>query len=590
MALEKQLRLLHGRDAVVLTYTLWGGGSAGELELRPLLAMRPIHELMFQWNARLAAGRQSDKQYRVPPTHRTPEVFFSHAGEFDAEPLWYLNTLYRREQERGYAGLEDLWSPGAARFKLSPGQSCHWVCSADPLNVEEAVRLADAQFASKVSSPPPPPPAPPAPAVGSGAAASAGADLELLRGAAAIFVVGTRRDGAADRETACISDYPWPRPSGRDVLIAFPGLFLATGRFEEARSLLLSTATLLRDGLLPSGYAEDGSAPLYRGADVSLWFINAVWQYLRYSADEATVLQNLLGPVLDILAAYRAGTGLGITVDGDGLLCSRAKGLATSWMDAKVGDWVITPRGGRPVELNALWYNALRIEAELLERLGGNAAPAAASEAPPAAAATAAAAAQAARTAAAFNAHFWNEAGNGCFDVVDDRGRDAAIRPNQLFAIALPFPVLSNERWPRMVATVRRELLTPFGLRTLSPRDPAYLSRYRGDVVARDRAYHNGSAFPWLLGPFVTAFLRVEGRDDKTLAEAREFLQPCINRIRGDGLGNLCELFDGEPPNAPGGTIASAKGVAEMLRCHVEDILESVPTRTAAPVPQRIEE
>lgn len=547
--LEKQLRVPSGRNAVVLTYTLWNGEGGGALELRPLMAMRPIHELMFQWNGRLSAQKVSPIRYRIPPTHRTPEVFFSHHGEFDSHSLWYLNTIYRREQERGYAALEDLWSPGAVRFTLAPGQSVHFVCSADPMDVDEALRLLE--FAP--------------PAVPTGSPATPDPDLETLHRSARPFIVNAACEGPSGQATACVTDYPWGRPSGRDAMIAFTGLLLATGRFIEARSVLLAAAQNLRDGLLPSEYPEDGSEPLYRGADVSLWFVNAVWQYLRYTGDDATVKDHLLAPVFQILDAYRTGTRLGIAMDADGLISSRAPGLATSWMDAKLGDWVITARAGRPVELNALWYNALRIGAEVAERFESG---------PPGPASIAALASQ---VVAAFNSRFWNDPASCCFDVIDDRARDAAIRPNQLLAISLPFPILSLDRAPRMLETVRQELLTPVGLRTLSPRDPSYLGRYRGDVVSRDRAYHNGSVFPWLLGPYVSAYLKVNGRTENALAQVRQLLKGCLDRIRGDGLGNLCELFDGDPPHTADGAVASARSVGEVLRCYAEDVLDLRP-------------
>jgi glycogen debranching enzyme len=246
-------------------------------------------------------------------------------------------------------------------------------------------------------------------------------------------------------------------------------------------------------------------------------------------------------------------------------------------MDAKVGEWVVTPRAGRPVELNALWYNALRIAAELFERFGRTTQASDLRD-------------LAAKAQASFNKKFWNAERGCCFDVVDDHGTDPSVRPNQLLAVSLPFPVLSIERHPTLLEKVHRALLTPFGLRTLAADDPSYQGRYTGDVVSRDRAYHQGSAFPWLLGPWVTAYLRVLGRGASTRREALRFLEPCLEHVQGAGMGHLCELFDGDAPHRPGGAIASAASVGELLRAYVEEILDHQPAAlpTPAKTPQSV--
>ncbi len=274
-----------------------------------------------------------------------------------------MNTIYRAEQHRGYAGLEDLWSPGAAYVQLQPGASTHFACSAEPFDLAELVARTREQFdacdapaASPLASAP-------------GDAATADAAVQALSRATADFVLMLPRPGSTTEfrtpgrvwgdSPGCTVQYPWNAPSPRAALVGFSGLFLVPGRFDEARSLLLALVGRLENGLLPSEFPEDGSAPIYNGADVSLWFVNAVHQYLAYTGDEAIVRQFLLPAALRIIEAYRLGTGLGIRVDAEGLLVSGASGIGTTWMDAKVGDWVITPRNGCAVELNALWHNAL---------------------------------------------------------------------------------------------------------------------------------------------------------------------------------------------------------------------------------------
>jgi predicted glycogen debranching enzyme len=563
--LQKELCLLREQNTVVLTYTLLAGQRPVSLELRPLFALRPIHELGLQWNGKLVTEtRAGGTSHHIPATTRTPEVFFAHTGAFEPEPNWYLNTIYRREQERGYAGLEDVWAPGVLRFTLKAGQSAHFVCSADPFELDVALEQVHAYGAttskcgaleSVYVAPSPSPDA------------QDDRTLADLTYSASQFLVHGIAANASSPDAipaAVVGGYPWSPPSGRAALAGFAGLFLVTGRHDEGRSLLLSMAAKLDRGLMPSDFQENGSAPLYLGADVALWFANAVYAYLRYTRDEATVGGPLYETLLRIIEQYRRGTRLGISVDDTGLLRTHAPAAATTWMDAKVGDWVITPRQGRPVEINALWYNAVSIAAELATRFGRTT--------------TADDLSALSRLIKfAFNDRFWHAAAGCCHDVVSDRGPDPAIRPNQLLAMSLPFPVLSIDRHSTALETVLQELKTPLGVRTLSPRDPGYVGRYAGNVVARDRAAHGGSAYPWLLGPLVTAYVRVHGRGDASRREASEILQGCIDHLASDGLGQLPELFDGDAPHNCGGAIASALSIAEVLRAYFEDVLDRAP-------------
>jgi predicted glycogen debranching enzyme len=562
--IEKSLRILKGENTVVLTYTLLAGEKSIGLELRPLLALRPIHEMMQQWNGRLSTDLVAKQTLRVPATARTPEVFFGHTGAFEPSGDWYLNHVYRREFERGYAGMEDLWSPGIVRLTLAPGQPVHLVCSSDPIDLEHVLERADWQGSSSEFS------IVPSQVNGARRIAPPSPDstFDALLSAAGQFILAAPPDGAGDKPSeksvTCIGSYPWGPPSARAALIGFTGLFLVPGRFGDARSLLLSLAAREQHGLMPTILPEDGAAPPYDGADVSLWYIHAVWQYFRYTSDVATLRRKLLDVVLRVIERYRRGTDLGIAVDSEGLLLSRAAGCATTWMDAKVGDWVFTPRQGRAVEINALWYNALCSAAELCERYGSHD--------------RAAELANFARGIKdAFNRRFWNEPAGCCYDVVEDHGADALVRPNQLLAVSLPFAVLSLDRHVRVVNKVREQLLTPRGIRTLAPGSPQYAGRCEGNVGSRDRAHYNGSAHPWLLGPYVTALLRVRGRGPAPRDEARAALHNCLEYLATDGLGHLCELFDGDPPHRPGGGLASAASVGEVLRAYAEEVLDLGP-------------
>jgi predicted glycogen debranching enzyme len=547
--LQKELHLIEGSNTVCLTYTLLGGERAVELQLRPLFALRGIHELMYQWNARLDAvpDIKDPRGLHIPATSRTPEAFFAHDGEFDPEPYWYLSTIYRRERERGYAGSEDLWMPGVVRWNLSPGNSVHFVCSAEPIDLDAVIAKSQAQMTD----------APPVSIVVD--AAPTDAALESLHRAANQF----RLEVGETNRIALLSGFPWPAPTPRSALIAMTGLLLVPRHFAQARRLLLNLSSYIQRGLIPSEWPEDGSTPVYDGADVSLWYIQALHAYLQYTGDE-TIVESLLDPLLRIIRSYEGGTDLGIAPDADGLLITHAPNKPTTWMDAQAGDWVITPRQGRPVELSALWYSTLCIIAGLCQRSNRAAIADDLSQ-------------RAASVKKAFNKRFWNASANCCFDVVTNHGADSAIRPNQIFAISLPFPVLDEELHRPTLDTVRQMLLTPMGLRTLAPSDPSYQGRYRGDVVSRDRAYHQGSVFPWLLGPYVTASIRTGGGTPDARRHALDALKPCIEWMQDAGLGQLRELFDGNPPHPPGGAIASALSVGEVLRAYVEDVLDQKP-------------
>jgi len=548
--IEKSVQMISGQNTVVLSYSLLAGDSATavELQLRPLFALRGIHDMTYQWNNPLVVDEIGPGQHRIVPTGRTPEVFFSHEGVFEPDAHWYLNTIYRREQERGYGGLEDLWNAGVVRWSLTPGQTVHFICSADPIDFQRSLYLVDQQGRT-------------ATAVLNNTAQNP-ITKALLRAADQFVLSVPRPDGQASEYVA--AQYHWSPPSPRYSLLGFCGLFLVPRRFADARTYLVGMLDRLVEGVLPSAFAENGGPALYHGVDTSLWYVNAIYQYLQYTGDIDTVRQFLLDGVLQIIHWYNEGTTLGIHAEVDGLLETNQPGVPTTWMNAQADGWVVTPRGGKAVEINALWYNAVRIAAELTERFGRFDR----SE-------------ELTRLASAikssFNIKFWNQAAGCCYDVIDAVGADPSVRPNQLLAISLPFPVLSTNRFDAVLEKVRVDLLTPYGPRTLSPKDHNYRGVYAGDVVSRDRAHHQGSVFPWLLGPLVTAYVKINGRGAGARHEAEQFLLPCLKHLQTTGQGQLCELFDGDAPHRPGGAIAAAISVAEIQRCYVEDVMNILP-------------
>jgi predicted glycogen debranching enzyme len=364
-----------------------------------------------------------------------------------------------------------------------------------------------------------------------------------------------RAHAAGDEERSIIAGYPWFTDWGRDTMISLEGLTLTTGRHVEAGWILRAFARAIKDGLVPNLFPEGEHRGLYHTADATLWFFHALDRYLELTHDRATLVL-LLPKLLDIIEHHRRGTHFGIGVDPrDGLLRQGQEGYQLTWMDAKVGDWVVTPRRGKAVEINALWYNALRLlEAWVCEDQGEGASRHLNE------------AAEQAR--ASFNARFWYGGGGYLYDVIDGpQGDDPACRPNQVLAISLRHPILNQNRWEPVIAVVRERLLTPVGLRSLAPDDPHYQPRYDGDLRARDAAYHQGTVWPWLIGPFIEAWLRIHP-EDRT--GARGFLEGLVPHLGEACLGSISEIFDAEPPFTPRGCVAQAWSVAEMLRCWVK--------------------
>jgi predicted glycogen debranching enzyme len=337
-------------------------------------------------------------------------------------------------------------------------------------------------------------------------------------------------------------------------MISLEGLTLVTGRHGQAGSILRTFARHVRDGLIPNLFPEGESEGLYHTADATLWFFHALDRYVRYTGDRSTLRQ--LVPVLrEVVEHHLRGTRFGIGVDpADGLLRQGAEGYQLTWMDAKVDGWVVTPRRGKAVEINALWHNALRLLAGWLDEEGAPEEARRLEE-------------HAERARAAFNRRFWYAEGGYLYDVVDgEGGDDPACRPNQLFAISLDHPVLDQARWQRVLDVVRERLFTPVGLRSLAPGHPDYKSRYYGDLRSRDAAYHQGTAWGWLVGPLVDAWLRVHPDDRRT---ARSFLEGFVPHLAEACIGTVSEIFDAEEPYTPRGCVAQAWSVAEVLRCWV---------------------
>ena len=553
-ALEIERRILrpHFQNTVQLQYRIVAGAGPVRLKIRPTVHFRshdepvstPLEEgyTLTARNERLELTADGDR----PPLRL---VLHGRETAFTLERRVLPEALFRVEEDRGYASRGQVWSPGYFRCTLEPGESTALVASTEEWEIVEGLepsRACQAERRRRAEL-----------LAVAGPLARAEPVAELVLAADQFLVTPvTRRDevleakSRGEEQRTVIAGYHWFTDWGRDTMISLEGLALVTGRHEEARHILLRFADHVRDGLIPNFFSEHQGEGLYHTADASLWFFHAVDRYVEATGDEGT-LRRLLPRLEEIVEAHRRGTRFGIGVAEDGLLRQGEEGYQLTWMDAKVDDWVVTPRRGKAVEINGLWYNALRLLADWRERLGTD------DPAP--------LRSQAEVQRRAFNDRFWRDELGHLLDVVDgEEGDDPALRPNQLLAFSLKHPVLDEARWPAVLAAVERELLTPVGLRSLAPGHPDYQRLYFGDLRARDAAYHQGTVWGWLIGPFVDAWLKVHpGRR----RQAREFLSGLLAHLGDACLGSMSEIFDAEPPHTPRGCIAQAWTVAEVLRC-----------------------
>jgi predicted glycogen debranching enzyme len=554
-AVEKRVVMPHRRNTVHITYTLVDGPGPVRVKLRPSVHFRGHDDMVSAADPgpyRLTAdgGRYELTARRGDfPTLRL--ALDADGSALTLDGVAAPEVLYRVEENRGYEGVGSLWSPGLFRCWLKPGRPVRLTASTEDWSAVQALPAAYALEAelerrSKllISAP---------------ERLRSGFGAELVFAADQFLVEPTSRatdaaraHAAGDEPQTVIAGYHWFTDWGRDTMISLEGLTLTTGRHAEAGFILRTFAAHVRDGLIPNFFPDRDAQGVYHTADASLWFFHAVSRYAAATGDRDT-LGRLLPTLRDIFAHHVRGTRFGIGVDpADGLLRQGTDGYQLTWMDAKVGDWVVTPRRGKAVEINALWYNAAMLLAGWEEEFGGD--PAAAREA-------------ADRCRVSFNRRFWNPQTGCLFDVLDgEPGDDAAVRPNQLFAVSLPHPVLDPGRWEAVVNVCREKLLTPVGLRTLAPGHPDYKSKYFGDLRARDAAYHQGTVWPWLIGPFLDAWAKTHVAE---AADAGRFLAGFADHLSEACVGSISEVFDAEAPYVPRACVAQAWSVAEVLRCWV---------------------
>lgn len=533
--LEKRLFMIHGENTAVISWSVTRNSSAAaqiDLELRPLLAFRDHHHLRHEEGNFRGEFVTAPNVISITPYEEMASLFLAHnAKVVEPQGYWYHNFEYAIEKERGFDFTEDLFQPCVIKFDL--GEKAVVIASTEAKQVSDADLFESAEVARRKS-------------LNEQAGVSDEFTNALVQ-AADQFIV-ERGTG-----NTVIAGYHWFSDWGRDTMIALNGLTLATNRTEIAKSILIEFSKHISEGMLPNRFPDAGEVPEYNTVDATLWFFEAIRAFVVKTGDYDLIRDEFYEKLVDIIDRHIAGTRYNIRVDADGLLNAGEPGVQLTWMDAKIGDWVVTPRTGKAVEIQALWYNALCVMAGFAKKFED-------------AKRQDVYEIMAARAKKSFNARFWNQAAECLFDVVNENGADDAIRPNQIFAVSLPYSMLTAAKARKVVEKVETDLLTPVGLRSLSPDDANYVPIYIGTPFQRDAAYHQGTVWSWLIGPFVDAYRKVHIKDAKSRQRVDEIIAGFKLHMTDAMTGQVSEIFDAEAPHTARGCGAQAWSVAELLR------------------------
>lgn len=564
---KKTVFMSYGKNAVTVAYNILNeGGSDFQMRVFPLLSWRPFHSVVDKQRAGEFVQKQDGSKlemiFKVPKSAFTVRAT---DGLFSSQGRWVEGVYLREEARRGESCFDDCYQPGYFQVNIRAHRNeqfgiiavadeitegAHQILSDMPLTVYEVKASYEREmrrykiFLTSFYE--------------LNGSLQASDWLSWLVLASDAFIVK-----GLDEQKAVIAGYHWFEVWGRDTFVSLPGLLLVTGRFEDARKILWNFRKYCRQGLIPNFLPEEGKQPVYNTVDASLWYVNAALQYLKYTGDFSFVREQLWETLKAIVENHVRGTSFNIHVDADGLL---SHGPQLTWVDAAVDGKPVYPRAGKAVEVQALWYNSLRTLELLANRFDER------SEAERYAQ-------MAEKVRRGFAEKFWDADRSCLFDLVDDQRHDASLRPNQILAAALDFSMLDNAKNQKIVEVVEHGLLTPCGLRTLDANSVEYMGTYTGDRRARDKAYHNGTVWPWLLGPFTKAFLKTKGYTDSNREYVlKNVMMPLLTKqIFEGGLGTLNEVFDGDSPHVPRGCIAQAWSAAEPLRAYVEDIMQVRP-------------
>lgn len=536
---EKNVIMLHGENSTIIRYRVKQTDHPVALSVRPLCAFRDYHSLSHENSALNHNIQRNENGFSIHPYLDLPSMQIIYNGDqLDPKFFWYKNTEYRKEHERGLEFAEDVFSPVLMYALLSEGKSLDILATTDEKRMKtspEAISdLFDREIQRRIEL-----------------ILSMPLKNPLARSLALTadsFIVKKK-----NHTHTVIAGYHWFSDWGRDTMISLTGLTLSCKKYEIAKSILRTFSNYISQGMLPNRFPDSDESPEYNNVDGTLWYFIAIYNYLNYTQDIEFVHKELYTKLKDIIDWHIRGTRYNIKMDTDGLLFAGEEGVQLTWMDAKVEDWVITPRTGKDVEINALWYNALCIMHELAQKL----------KEPNDSKTYASLAVQIKKS---FNEQFWNEEAKCLYDFVNGSQKNGDVRPNQIFAVSLPFEILDEERQKAVVLLVGNELLTGCGLRTLSQNNEQFIGTYSGDPYHRDAAYHQGTVWPWLIGAYLEAYLKVNKSSPESKKYCASIIDPFSKQLRDGGIGTISEIFDGNEPHLPKGCISQAWSVAEILR------------------------
>ena len=543
MRIKKTVTMLHDENTTLIIYEVLKANTSFTMELLPLIAARGYHSLQHAYNNIFWDVQFEEGIFHNQPYEGAPDIFISIPGSsYKHDPRWFYKFNYQLEKYRGLDFEEDLFNHGIFTVELKEGDVLGIIISTENPKHKDAFSLFDSELKRKelltmgIVNP----------------------LLQQLTLAADQFIVKrivTESTAYANTQKSLetvIAGYHWFTDWGRDTMISLPGLCLSTGRYEDAKKIIAVFAKAVSMGMLPNRFQDNNEPPEYNNVDGTLWYFIAIYKYLQSTGDEDFILNEILPVAKEIIDWHFRGTRYNIHVDTDGLLFAGEKGQQLTWMDARIGNWVVTPRMGKPVEIQALWYNALKIFEQLLLMNGQESDADLVSL-------------SAAKAKQSFKEKFWDAADNYLYDVIDEHGMpDRSMRPNQLFAISLPYAIVEGDHALAVLKTVEQKLYTVVGLRSLSPDDPRYIGTYGGDAFKRDSSYHEGTVWSWLLGPYVEAWMNVKGEMFKN--NALKIIEAFEYHLNEACIGSVSEIFDADEPHRPRGCVAQAWGVAELLR------------------------
>lgn len=539
--IEKKVSMIYGKNAVAVVYIIKNGIDSSMFRLMPLVNFRDYHSNTTKLDLNFdTLPYENGVIIKPESTDISIEIRANDGNFISYQNVWFNSMDYYIERERGLNPIEDHYMPGHFEISLKPREEkiITIVGSIDGIETMDGLKIIsnEEERISKLIK-------------------KAGYNDDFTNNlviSADKFIV----DRESTEAKTIIAGYPWFTDWGRDTMIALPGLTFVTKRYEDAKSILSSFAQYIKNGLVPNMFPDEGQEPIFNTVDASLWLFESVYKFLKYTKEYSFVKDNLYVKMKEIIDSYKKGTDFNIRMDIDGLIYAGNPDTQLTWMDAKVGDWVVTPRHGKAVEINALWYNALKVMSHLARKYGDDYNPYER---------------LALKVKKSFE-QFWNNNSKCLYDVINGEFKDDKIRPNQIFAVSLSYPVVEGEKAKGVVEMITKELYATYGLRSLSPNDKEYKGIYFGDQYKRDGAYHQGTTWGWLIGHYITAYRRVNDYSKESKEVCVKFLEPFKVHLLDSGVGSISEIFDGDEPIVPRGCFAQAWSVAEVLRAYVEEV------------------